>query len=251
MQLRYAELLRQRFDVQLRKETLRRVARKGAQTGGTGTSLLPVSVDSSSVDTTLRQVEFSEVTNHEQVLDTQIALCEERLARIETLKAGIASQTRQSMGLDGIQSDLEGVNAALEALEGGADRTTIASPAYGRVGVYRRSVGDFVSQGETLVEVFDAERPYSLVTVPIGELARLTPGRTATIEFEGIETRKALKGVVADILSEAERNADAAIVPGAAVAHVRVTPMGRLWPTPPPGATAHVQLDSETRAVEE
>jgi hypothetical protein len=73
-------------------------------------------------------------------------------------------------------------------------------------------------------------------------MSKYTVGRHVRVAFDGTPTRKPLEGVIADVISEAERNADAASAPGAATARLRITPVGRLWPTPPAGATAVVQL---------
>ncbi|MGC1276491.1 MAG: HlyD family efflux transporter periplasmic adaptor subunit [Planctomycetaceae bacterium] len=238
--LRYADLLRVRFDVQVRKEALQQARGGSPVAQDVNRLVMPVSVDA---QLERHRIEISDAVNHEQVLNAQVALCEERLARLDSLKDGIPSQVERSLGIDRLRSDLVAINAKLAEIEAGDKSTEILSPAYGRVGIYRRKVGEFAAAGETLVEVFDAERPYILLTVPISELAVLTPGREVRVEFEGIETRKPLKGVVADVASEAERNADAAVAPGTVVAQVRVKPVGRIWPTPPPGATADIHLE--------
>jgi multidrug resistance efflux pump len=108
--------------------------------------------------------------------------------------------------------------------------------------VYRRQPGEFVSKGETLVEIYDSERPYVLVSVSLAQISDFSIGRHVRVAFDGTPTRKPLEGIVSDVISDAERNADAAATPGAAMARVRITPVGRIWPTPPTGATALVQL---------
>lgn len=238
--LRYAELLRVRFDVQVRKEALQQVSGGSRIARESENRVMPVSART---ELEQRQIQISDAVNHEQVLNAQVALCEERLARLDLLKGEVPSQVESALGIVHLRSDLAAIEAQIAEVESRDQSIKIPSPAYGRVGIYRREIGEFVSAGETLVEVFDSERPYILLTVPVSELDVLTPGREVRVEFEGIETRKPLRGVVADVASEAERNADAAVTPGTIVAQVRVTPVGRVWPTPPPGATAEVHLE--------
>jgi multidrug resistance efflux pump len=237
-QLRYAELLRTRLDVQLRRKALE-----------TGEDVNPSVASASTGDVTLasiqtrssfRQLELADVANHEEVLNTQITLCEDRLAELDRLKAALPASIESSLRIDAMRAELATVSARCDELQNAAESFTIGSPAYGRVGVFRKRPGDFVSAGETMVEVFDAERPYVLVSLPVSGPCELAIGQHVRVAFQGLATRKPLEGVVADVVSDAERTADVAAGPGAATACVRITPVGRLWPTPPAGATAYV-----------
>ncbi len=237
--LRYADLLRTRLDVQLRRKALETGEDAGDSIAGNAAGT--VMLASTQPRGSFRRLELADVANHEEVLNTQIALCEDRLAELDRLQSSLRESIERAHRIGGIKGELAAVTSELSALENAADSYKIASPAYGRVGVYRRHVGDFASAGETLVEVFDAERPYVLLTIPVADMAELAAGRHVRVAFEGIKTRKPLEGVVAEVISDAERDADIAAGPGAATAKVRVTPVGRLWPTPPAGATAFVQ----------
>lgn len=245
-QLRYADLLRARFDVRLRQEALENgISDAPVAEIGAGIRIRPVSAEPvlGESGTAQRRMAIAEAANEEQVLNTQIALCEERLEQIELLKNAIPDQVARSLGVDGLTAELAAIEASLNDAAASETSAVVASPAYGRVGIYRCEAGERVARGATLVEVFDAERPYILLTVPISALSELPPGRVVRVKFEGITTRKPLAGVVADVASEAERYADAATLPGSVVAQVKVKPVGRIWPTPPPGSTAVVSLD--------
>jgi multidrug resistance efflux pump len=231
--LRYADLLRARLDVRVRRKAL-----EGNGEGG-GLSVAGVIRPASAESSALR-LKLSEAANEEEVLDTQIALCDDRLAEIERSIGDLPARIGRALGTERLRADLTAVEERIAAAAEKETAVPVSSPAHGRVGVYRRKAGELVATGETIVEVFDAERPYVLVTVPLAEARRLEAGRRVRVEFEGMPTRKELEGRVADASSEAERDADAATVPDATAVQVRIVPAGRLWPVPPPGTTAVV-----------
>jgi multidrug resistance efflux pump len=190
----------------------------------------------------MRQLTLADLANHGEVLDTQITLCEDRLAELDRQTTEIPLTIDRVFRVASLSPELETVVAEQDLLKATASSCELTSPAYGRVGVYRRQAGEFVSKGETLVEIYDSERPYVLVSVSLAQISDFSIGRHVRVAFDGTPTRKPLEGVVSDVISDAERNADAAVTPGAAMARVRITPVGRIWPTPPTGATALVQL---------
>ena len=240
--LRYADLLRTRLDVQLRIKALQDLEQNPSVAG---TDRVPIALASAESQNVMRQLGLADASNHEEVLDTQIALCEERLAELDSLQKALPGQIERSCGVDRIEAELAEIDSQIAALQEATQPIVITSPAYGRVGVYRRPSGAFMASGETLVEIFDSERPYILLTVPISKLRELTAGRRVLVKFEGITTRKSLEGTVASVTSEAERDAEAALAPGSAQAQVKITPAGRIWPTPPAGSTVRVYLLSD------
>jgi multidrug resistance efflux pump len=237
--LRYADLLRTRLDVQLRRKALQSGERLGERIAATND--IGLTLTSVEAPGRMRQLTLADLANHEEVLDTQITLCEDRLAELDHLAAELPGTVNRAFRIDFLQAELEAATAERDRLESMEASRQLVSPAYGRVGVYRRQPGDLVSEGETLVEIHDAERPYVLATISLSQLGDFSIGRHVRVAFEGSPTRKPLEGVVANVISDAERSADAATAPGAAMAQIRITPIGRLWPTPPAGATALVQ----------
>lgn len=235
--LRYADLLRARLDVQVRRKALEQGGEIGPVAGGR-TAVWPVSAQSSAVE---RRLNLADALNHEEVLGTQVALCEDRLAELERSIAELPAQLDRAFEVDRLRSDLAAVEGRLKEAEQAETGAEIVSPAHGRVGVYRKKPGDAVVAGETVVQVFDAERTFVLLTVGLKEAARLAPGTRVGVEFEGVETKKPLFGTVAEVASEAEIEADAATTPGTLSARVRIAPAGRLWPVVPPGTTALVR----------
>jgi multidrug resistance efflux pump len=237
--LRYADLLRTRLDVQLRRKVLENGEHIDAPVASTEVGLTLTSIETPGK---MRQLALADAANHEEVLDTQIALCEDRLAELDRRTTELPPAIDRLFRVDSLTTQLTEVAAEQERLNTSETASQVASPAYGRVGVYRRQPGEFVAAGETLVEIYDSERPYVLVSVSLEQMSDYKVGRHVRVAFDGTPTRKPLEGVISDVISEAERNADAASAPGAVTARLRITPVGRLWPTPPAGATALVQL---------
>lgn len=236
--LRYADLLRTRLDVQLRRKALENGEQLDEPIAASEIGLTLTSVEAPG---RMRQLALADLANHEEVLDTQVALCEDRLAELDRLTAALPTTVNRVCRIESLQAELEAAIAEQDQLEKTEASCQVVSPAYGRIGVYRRQPGDLVSEGETLVEIHDSERPYVLATISLAQLSDFAVGRHVRVAFEGTPTRKPLEGVVADVISDAEVSADAATAPGAAMAQVRITPVGRLWPTPPAGATTLVQ----------
>jgi multidrug resistance efflux pump len=189
----------------------------------------------------MRQLAFADPANHEEVLDRQIRLCEDRLAELDRLTSALPTTINRACQIETLHAELDAAHAEQDRLESLEASCQLVSPAYGRIGVYRRQPGDLVSKGETLVEIHDSDRPYVLATISLAQLPDFAIGRHVRVAFAGTPTRKPLEGVVADVISDAEVSADAATAPGAAMAQIRITPVGRLWPTPPAGATTLVQ----------
>lgn len=236
--LRYADLLRARLDVQVRRKALEQAAEAGLPVAGRQGAVRPVSVESATIE---RRLSLADARNHEEVLGAQIALCEDRLAGLDRSIAELPRQLESAFEVDRLRNDLAAVEGRLKEASEAETGTAVVSPAHGRVGVYRRRPGEVVAAGETLVQVFDTERTFVLLTVGLSEAARLVPGTRVGVEFEGVPTRKPLSGTVVEVTSEAEVEAEAATTPGTLSARVRIAPAGRLWPVISPGTTALVR----------
>jgi len=236
--LRYADLLRARLDVQVRRRALEEGdADRAIPVADGRTTVRPVSVESSSAR---RRIELADARNHDEVLGAQITLCEDRLAELERAFGALPGQLDRAHEVDRLRADLASLDGAIGQAEKSESYLLLASPAHGRVGVYRRKAGDVVAAGETIVQVFDAERSYVLVTVSLADARRFVPGGRVGVAFEGIASRKPLSGRIVEVTSEAEVDADSAVAPGTLSARVRIAPAGRLWPAVPPGTTALV-----------
>lgn len=241
IQLRQADLLRARLKVR----TLQQALRDEAQ----GTAKIVATAAGTDSQTSIRRertslrLKMADAINREQVLDTQIQLCEDRLAALTKFEKNLPQKIRDSLGIDRLEQELAETMAELKSSQTTQSARHVTSPAHGRIGIWRAAKGDHVSSGQTLVEIFDVQRPFILLRVPVSELLELTVGREVRVTFDGITTKKPLHGTISEVRSEAECRADSARVPGATQATVRVTPTGRLWPTPPPGATAKIYLE--------
>ncbi len=239
-QLRYADLLRSRLDLEIRQKALRDRQPTGPSviTTSNGPAADRVAED----PLTSYRLELAESVNQYEVLQAQIQLCEDRLAGLEALQKRLPETLSNSLGIARMKSEhaeLEKRQAELKSIQ---QTSPVLSPAHGQVGIWRCEAGEYVAEGQTVVEIFDSQRPYVLLDVPVSELLDLTIGRKVRVEFEGVSTERSLSGVVSRISSEAERNAEAAAAPGAVTASIAITPIERLWPIPPIGTTARVFL---------
>ena len=259
LQLRYAELLRQRLDLQVRRASLRQdsaalvppiaQAQFGAlQTVGTsdvavgeqgeGPRMLPALASS---DDAAARRQMAEQMNEEEVLATQLALCEDRLQSLATSKSSLNSEIAASLGIERLTLELSNVAAQLNALEMAPALRELSSQVHGRVGIYRHAVGDRLLPGETLVEVFDNQRPYVLLSVDLRQASRLNVGQQVELRFDQVEERKPFFGVVAQAVAASEQYSDTAGAENSVNVEIHLTPVGRLWPTVLPGTRVTVR----------
>ncbi len=235
--LRYADLLRTRLDLEVRRAALEQDGHGDSAIADSRVTTRPVSLDSTRDQ---HRFDLADLRNHEEVLKTQIALCEDRLAELDQSIADVPRQVDSVLEVDRLREDLAATEAALAQATKTHAATSVVSPAHGRLGVYRRGVGETAAAGETLVQIFDARRPFVLLTLGLEDVRRINVGQKVAVEFAGIPSRKPLSGKVVEIVSEAERDAESATTPGLLTARVRIIPAGRLWPDVPPGTTALV-----------
>lgn len=241
LRLRQADLLRARLKVRTRQQALQDQARGSAQVVATAAS--SDAAGSIPQERTSLRLQMADAINREQVLDTQIQLCEDRLAALVVFDKELPAKIRDSLGVARLEQELASAAAEIKAAKARELTQPITSPAHGRVGIWRAAAGDHISAGQTLVEIFDVQRPFILMRVPVSELLVLTAGRKVRVSFDGVTTKKPLHGTISQIKSEAECRADSARVAGATQATVRITPIGRLWPVLPPGTTARIYLE--------
>lgn len=238
LRLRCADLLRSRLEVQTRINAVKENDGSGKNIARNANTISLTSAETFGMN---RRLELADLTNHEEVLDAQIALCDDRIAELEKLQESLAKQINHSCHVETLTDELNQLRLRRSELESSPKTLTANSPAHGRVGIYRKQLGDYVAAGETIVEVFDAERPYLLMTVPISSVREFPVQSRVRVEIEGIKTRKPLEGCVTDVILDSERDADSATSPGASLATIRVSPVGRLWPLASPGMAAIIR----------
>lgn len=237
-QLRYADLLRSRLDLEIRQKALRDRQPPGPTVVKTSNDLGAGHASENQLIS--YRLELAEAVNQYEVLQAQIRLCEDRLSGLEALQKRLPETLSDSLGIARMRAERAELEKQQAELKTAQQTRPVLSPAHGHVGIWRCKAGEYVAQGQTVVEIFDSQRPFVLLEVPVSELLDLTIGREVRVEFEGISTERPLSGVVSRVSSEAERDAEAAVAPGAVTASIAVTPVGRIWPTPPAGTTARV-----------
>jgi multidrug resistance efflux pump len=170
--------------------------------------------------------------NAAEVLDTQMALCDQRLTELRQLSVRLPDKVKRAAGLDGVRNKLKTAEQELGRLEMQPQRVTLSAPGYGVVGMFRQAVGSHLTCGETIVELFDLDRSYLIAKVPSVHLHRFTPGLELTLRFPGnVERRGRVTSIPPQINVE---------TPGDASIAVRIDPMEKLWPRLPVGSTVEV-----------
>ena len=186
------------------------------------------------------EMRFSAVMRQElarnlaEVNKVQSELCDQHIAKLETLRESLPEMIRKAAGVDVAEARLAQVTEQLEALNKQKAGMSVTSPGHGIVGAYSKHVADPVGVGEALVTIHDRERPFVEVDVPSREVIKLHVGQTLRLDFAGVERT----GRVAFICPQAHnRNGDAD-----SWITVRVSPAGKLWPDVAIGSAVAVRM---------
>lgn len=172
--------------------------------------------------------------NLAEVNKVQSELCDQHIAKLETLRESLPDMIRKAAGVDVAEAKLAQVTEQLESLNKQKAAMSVTSPGHGIVGSFSKQVADPVGVGEALVTVHDRERPFVEVDVPSREVIKLHVGQTVRLDFAG-EDRI---GRVAFICPQAHnRNGDAD-----SWITVRVHPAGKLWPEVAIGSAIGVRM---------
>jgi multidrug resistance efflux pump len=166
-----------------------------------------------------------------EALASQISLCERRLEQLRILDQSLDRQIRQAHGIDAAEERCRLAAEALAAEETSQLSTTVTSPSYGLIGVFRKQPGDLVEPGETLVQILDDDRRSIEVEVPSWALVHFSAGKTVHLGFPGGDRRT---GIVSSIPPQTSRpDADAT---GDVPVRLTIEPSGKLWPMTPIGS---------------
>ena len=170
-----------------------------------------------------------------EALATQIALCEQRLKKLELLDKEIEAKVRASSGIDLAETRFNGVKQELAALESQMKELTITSPTYGTIGVVKLQSGDRVPQGGPLVEILDDQQPHIVARIPSSEASKLRQGSKVTLIFPADQRRI---GIIAAIPPQTMSVAGAS----ESILAVKIEPASKLWPKLPIGSNVKVLL---------
>ncbi len=164
--------------------------------------------------------------NSAEVCEAQVEMCEEQVESLEDLKESLPDRIRRSVGVDVIERQLAAAQTRLDQLLEDESEATLHSDVIGQTGVFLRQVGDFVSPGDRIVEIFDDVQRYVTVDVPSSHVDQFTLGGDVALTFPGGVKRT---GRIVNVAPQA-----ITLAPGAeSSVRVHIDPSGVLWPSVP------------------
>ena len=168
-----------------------------------------------------------------EALASQIALCEQRLDGLRALDLGLEAQVAKSHAVEQLELAARESAERLQELEEKPGLTTVCSPGYGIVGLFRKQTGDVVDAGEIMVQILDDDRRTIEVEIPSADVVRFSVGQSVRLEFPG---KIARDGIISSISPQTSSpNGSLAEGRDAAVKLV-ISPAGKLWPPAPIGS---------------
>ena len=170
-----------------------------------------------------------------ETLATQVALCEQRLRKLESLENELEIKIRASSGVDVAEARLNGAKQELAALNGQFKELTMTSPTYGTVGDVKLQPGDRVPNGGTLIEILDETQPRVVAQIPSGTASKMRQGAKVTLIFP---TNQQRIGIVASIPLQTTTIAGSS----ESFVAVKIEPAGKLWPKSAIGSGVKVLL---------
>ncbi len=192
--------------------------------------------DEAQINAILRQ---EAAQNAAEVNAAQMEMCERRLQELQELKTNLPQTVRRAVGIDVSETCLAQSKDILNQLQQRKQTSTLYTPAYGTIGVFRKKVGDRITVGEPIVELLDRDRPYLVVLVPSRLITRFEAGDDVQLMFPGSKHRRGCVQSVPPQTSSDSRHIGTSVA-GEAVVEVRVDPVGKLWPTIPIGSAIDI-----------
>ena len=170
-----------------------------------------------------------------EAISTQVALCEQRLKKLEALDQELNAKIRASSGVEVAEARFNGAKEELAALETQLKELTITSPSYGTVGEIKLQEGDRVNASSTLVEILDDQQPHVVAQIPSHASAQAKQGTKVTLIFPANDRRN---GVITGIPPQT--------VPVAGTTETmlptKIEPAGKVWPKMAIGSNVKVLL---------
>lgn len=170
-----------------------------------------------------------------EALGAQIALCEQRLKKLELLDKEIETKVRASSGIELAETRLNAAKQQLVDLEGRTKDLAMTSPTFGVIGDVRLQRGDQVSPGGTLVEILDDQQPHIVARIPSSASSWTHQGSKVTILFPANEKRI---GIIASVPPQTTSVAGGS----ESILAVKIEPAGKLWPKLAIGSNVNVLL---------
>ncbi|WP_157605810.1 HlyD family secretion protein [Schlesneria paludicola] len=170
-----------------------------------------------------------------EAIGTQVALCEQRLKKLEELDQDLNGKIRASSGVDVAETRFNSAKEELTALEAQVKELTITSPSYGTIGEIKLQEGDRVNASSTLVEILDDQQPHVVAQIPSHATAQARQGSKVTLIFPTNDRRS---GVITGIPPQTVPVAGTTET----VLQTKIEPAGKLWPKMAVGSNVKVLL---------
>ncbi len=182
-------------------------------------------------------IERSEVENSLEALQTRIDLCEARLEGLRGTINGLPTRIEAAHRIPVIQASIDSTTSELEELKSLEAERAVNSPIYGMAGVLRVQELEAVSKGDLLVEIFDRDREFVTVNLPMSVVANLAANQEVTLHFPNDEERHGkIDSIPPQLLSQQNGANTEATYP------VKVLSTGKPWPTLPIGSALEVSI---------
>jgi multidrug efflux pump subunit AcrA (membrane-fusion protein) len=200
--------------------------------------LLAMPDKSQDFDRLRAMIERSEVENSLEALQTRIDLCEARLKELRDAIDALPTRVEAAHRIPVIQASIDSTTAQLQELQSLEAERTVNSPIYGMAGVLRVQELEAVSEGDLLVEIFDRDREFVSVSLPMSLVATLEAGQEVTLHFPNDEERHGrIDSIPPQLMAEQSGPASEATFP------VKVLSVGKPWPTLPIGSALEVSIE--------
>ena len=200
--------------------------------------LLAMPDKSQEYDRLRAMIERSEVENSLEALQTRIDLCEARLKELRSTIDGLPARLEAAHRIPVIQASIDSTTSELEELKSLEAERTVNSPTYGMAGVLRVQELEAVSEGDLLVEIFDRDREFVTVSLPMSLVAMLEAGQEVKLHFPDDEERHGkIDAIPPQLMAEQGRAGTEATFP------VKVLSTGKPWPTLRIGSAIEISIE--------
>ncbi|NQV25678.1 MAG: HlyD family efflux transporter periplasmic adaptor subunit [Rhodopirellula sp.] len=183
-------------------------------------------------------IERSDVENSLEALQTRIDLCEERLRELRGTIEGLPARLEAAHRIPVIQTSIENTTSELEELKSLEAERSVSSPIYGMAGVLRVQEMETVARGDLLVEIFDRDREFVTVNLPMSVVATLKSDQHVKLHFPNNEEREGkIDSIPPQLVAEQDGSKADDTFP------VKVFSVGKPWPTLPIGSALEVSIE--------
>jgi len=184
-------------------------------------------------------IEKGGIENDQETLKTRIDLCETRIRELRSGKQKLAETIRAAHGIPRLEDELAAARGAIDELQSRETALVVRSPVYGMAGVVDVFERASVSEGATLLEIFDRDAEYIEAELPSRLAPQVRAGLQVAVHFPGDEHREGeVESIPPQVEPAQKGKCDACL-------KIRIKAVGRAWPTLPIGTDVSVSLLDE------